>query len=210
MKNIIQFIAGKWQYVLLIVLTMIIFQFSADNQKQKAELIRTAKNVEILNTNFKSYKSAYHTGLKTINEKDSIIQLNAAKVQALTYTVDEYKGFRTSDIQTIKELNLKPKNVQSVTNIGTQTNSTVPIKIQYVDSTKCLNYADKFTTISGCFKGDSIDLKIENRDSLTTVVSRVPKHKFLWWTWGVKAIQLDIRAQNTDTKFTYLKYIELK
>jgi len=210
MKNLIQFIAGKWQHFLLISLCVIISFLTDSNKKLQFENSRKTNNVEVLNSNFKSYKSAYNTGLKTIHGKDSIIQLNAAKVQALTYTVDEFKQFRASDIQTIRELNLKLKNVQSVTNIGTQTNSNIPIKIQYVDSTKCLYFNDKFTTVSGCFKGDSIDLLVENRDSLTTAVSRVPKYKFLWWSWGVKAIQLDIRAQNPKTKFTYLKYIELK
>ena len=206
----IQFLLSQWKWILLITLTAVIYFIKSDNQKLQQELTRQTNNVEVLNVNFKSYKSAYNTGLKTIHGKDSIIQLNAAKVQALTYTVDEFKQFRASDVQTIRELNLKLKNVQSVTNIGTQTNSNIPIKIQYVDSTKCLYFNDKFTTVSGCFKGDSIDLLVENRDSLTTIVSRVPKYKFLWWCWGVKAIQLDIRAQNPNTKFTYLKYIELK
>ena len=206
----IQFLLSQWKYILLITLTAVIYFIKSDNQKLQQELTRQTNNVEVLNVNFKSYKSAYNTGLKTIHGKDSIIQLNAAKVQALTYTVDEFKQFRASDVQTIRELNLKLKNVQSVTNIGTQTNSNIPIKIQYVDSTKCLYFNDEFTTVSGYFKGDSIDLLVENRDSLTTIVSRVPKYKFLWWSWGVKAIQLDIRAQNPNTKFTYLKYIELK
>jgi len=208
--KIIQFLLTQWRYVLIIVLIIILYFISAENKSLIADNSRKTKNIEVLNSNYVSYKSAYNTGLKTIKGKDSIIQLNAAKVQALTYTVDEYKKFRALDVQTIKELNLKLKNVQSVTNIGTSTSSTVSTKIQYVDSTKCLNYTDKFTTVSGCFKGDSINLLIENRDSLTTVVSRIPKCHFLWWSWGVKAIQLDIRAQNPNTKFTYLKYIELK
>ena len=206
----ILFLLKHWRISLIIVISILLFTFTDKYVKLKAENELKTKNIEVLNSNFKSYKSAYHTGLKTINGKDSIIQLNAAKVQALTYTVDEYKQFRQSDLQTINELNLKIKNVQSITNIGTSTTSTVSTKIIYVDSTKCLQFQDQFTTISGCFKGDSINLFVENRDSLTTVVSKVPKHRFLWWNWGVKAIQLDIRSQNPNTKFSYLKYIKLK
>jgi hypothetical protein len=180
------------------------------NKKQRAENKRLTYNQEVLNSNFESYKSAYKTGLKTIAGKDSIIQLNAAKIFALSYSVYELKQFSAQDVKTIAELKLKLKNVQSVTNVGTNTTSNIETRIVYVDSVKCLDYADRFTSVSGCFKGDSIDLKIEHRDSLTTIVSRVPAHRFLWWTWGVKAIELDIRAQNPDTKFTYLKYIEMK
>lgn len=203
---ILKFISKNWKYILLFIFAVAIYFLFMDNKKQMAEIQRKTQNIEVLNSNFISYKSAFKTGLKTIHGKDSIIQLNASKVQALTYTVRELKHFKASAVQTIKELNLKLKNVQSITNIGTQTNTN---KIIYVDSTKCLYFKDKFTTVSGCFKGDSIDLCIENRDSLTTVVSKVPKYKFLFWSWGVKAIQLDIRAQNPNTKFTYLDYFVL-
>jgi cbb3-type cytochrome oxidase subunit 3 len=211
---ILNFLLKNWKYLLIIVFAAIfaaiIYFLFTENKKQKAEIDRKTQNIEVLNSNYSSYKSSYNTGLKTIHGKDSIIQLNAAKVQALNYTVSEFKQFRASDVQTIRELNLKLKNVQSVTNIGTSTTSNINTKIVYVDSAKCLLFQDKFTTVSGCFKGDSINLLVENRDSLTTVISRIPKYKLLWWTWGVKAIQLDIRAQNPNTKFTYLKYIELK
>jgi hypothetical protein len=207
---ILTFILKQWKYVLLIAFAIVIYFLISVNKKQKAEIERKTQNIEVLNSNYTSYKSAYNTGLKTIHGKDSIIQLNAAKVQALTYTANEYKQYQASTTQTIKELNLKLKNVQAVTNIGTSTSTTVHTNIVYVDSVKCLQFKDKFTTVSGCFKGDTIDLLVENRDSLTTIVSRIPKCKFLWWSWGTKAIQLDIRAQNPNTKFTYLKYIELK
>lgn len=205
--KIIQLILDHWKLALIVVLGAIIFFIKSDNEKLQQDLNRQTNNVEVLNTDFIRYRV---TTRKQIHGKDSVIQLNAAKVQSLTYTVGEFERFRASDEETIKSLKLQLKNVQSVTNIGTQTNTTLPIKIQYVDSTKCLYYNDRFTTVSGCFKGDSINLSVENRDSLTTVVSRIPKHRFLWWTWGVKSIQLDIRAQNPNTKFTYLKYIELK
>jgi hypothetical protein len=181
--------------VLVLAMSIVGYFVIKDYQYQKSEVKRQKANVEVLNKNFKSYKTAFGN--------------SAAKVEALNYKISEMKEYESELIQTIKELKLKPKNVISVAEIGTQTTATIKTVIQYVDSTECLNYEDRFNTISGCFKGDSIDLKIETRDSLTTIVSKIPKHKFLWWTWGVKAIQLDIKAQNPDTKFTYLKYIEL-
>lgn len=210
MKTVAIFLLKQWKYVLLIAFMVIIYFLISANRKQKSEIERKTQNIEVLNSNFVSYKSAYKTGLKTIHGKDSIIQLNAAKISALTYTAYEFEHFRALDVKTIKELNLKLKNVQSVTNIGSSTSSNINAKIIYVDSVKCLQFKDEFTTVSGCFKGDSINLLVENRDSLTTVVSKVPKCHFLWWSWGVKAIQLDIRAKNPNTQFTYLKYIELK
>lgn len=192
MKNkIIAILAG-----LLVVSCALLYFSNKYAQAQKTEAERQSKNVEVLNKKFTSYKTAYRN--------------SAAKVEALTYKITEMQTYESGLTQTIKELKLKPKNVISAAEITTQSAATIKTVIQYVDSTKCLNYQDDFTTVSGCFKGDSIDLKIENRDSLTTVISRVPKYHFLWWSWGVKAIQLDIRAKNPGTKFEYLKYIEVK
>lgn len=204
------FLLKQWKYVLLITFAIVIYFLFSANQKKDSEIDRKTENIEVLNSDLQTYKSSFNTGLKTIKCKDSIILLNAAKIASLTYTVNELKQFSALDVNTIKELKLKLKNVQSITNIGTQTDTSINTKIVYVDSTQCLDFKDEYTSVSGCFKGDSINLLIQTRDSLTTVASRVPKYKLLWWTWGVKGIQLDIRAKNPNTTFTYLKYIELK
>lgn len=203
-------ILKHWRLGLIAILAILLLTFYSLYQKEKKEATRQSSNVEVLNSNYTSYKAAYKTGLKNIHGKDSIINLNAAKINSLVYTSDEFKRYRHEDLKTIEALNLKIKNVQNVTNVGTQTSAVINTKIQYVDSTKCLNYSDQWTDVSGCFKGDSILLKVVNRDSLTTVVSKIPKHKFLWWSWGVKAIKLDILSKNPNTSFTYLKYVELK
>lgn len=207
MTTIITILIRKWKYVLLVVLSLAIYTLFSMYSTQKAEAIRANSNVKVLNSNFKSYKISYK---RLKGKTDTIITQNAAQIGSLTYTVGEFERFRGEDAQTIDALNLKLKNVQSVTNIGTQTNTTINTKIQYIDSTKCLNYADKYTTLSGCFRGDSIGIKVVTTDSLTTVVSRIPKHRFLWWSWGVKSVKVDITSQNPNTTFTYLKYVELK
>lgn len=187
----------------IIIILSVLFVFACtmlyfSNKKiriQKTEIEKQTQNVEVLNKGFKSYKTE--------------LGKSAATVEALNYKLGEFSTYSAALERTIKELKIKPKNVISTAEIGTQTQTIIKTKIVYVDSTQCLNYEDKFNTISGCFKGDSINLKIETRDNLTTVVSKIHKHKFLWWSWGVKAINLDIKAQNPDTKFTYLKYIEI-
>jgi len=190
----------KYIYLLTAVLvTILIISYSIQNAQlhtARAENSRLSSNVSVLNKNYTTYKTAYGHA--------------AAKVEALKYTQEEMKVYEANLLHEIGELQIKPKNVISVAQVGTQTSTIIPTKIIYVDSVKCLAYEDRFTTLSGCFKGDSINLLVENRDSLTTVVSKVPKHYFLWWSWGVKAINLNILSQNPNTKFTYVKYIELK
>lgn len=204
----------KYFYIAVSILLVFLITLSVIQVKQlktaKAENERLSSNQISLNSDLVCYKSAYHTGLKTIHGKDSIIQLNAAKVQSLTYTIDEFKQFRAVDVQTIKELNLKLKNVQSVTNIGTQTEQTISTPTIKKDSSNCFAYKDSFLILDGCSKGKYTEIHYLVTDKLTPIVTKIPKHNFLWWSWGIKAIQLDIRAKNPNTKFTYLKYIELK
>lgn len=188
---------------IIIALAALLISFSIagyflvkDYRFQKSEVERQRQNVEILNKNFTSYKSAYGQ--------------SSAKVEALNYRLDELKINEAKLLLLIKSLKIKPKDVISSTQIGTETKVVIRTVIQYVDSVKCLNFEDKYNKISGCFKGDSIDLSVETFDNLTTIVSKIPKHKFLWWTWGVKAITLDITAENPNTRFNYLKYIEVR
>ena len=192
MKNrIIAILTGL--FIIACTVLYITFQYA---QAQKKEVERQSKNVQVLNGNLKSYKTAFGN--------------SAANVQSLNYKLSELQAYEVGLIQTIKELKIKPKNVVSMAQIGTETTATINPVIQYADSTKCIHFEDKWTTLNGCFKGDSLpELYICSRDSLIPIVSKIPKHNFLWWSWGVKAIQLDIISKNPNTKFTYLKYFEL-
>ena len=157
-----------------------------------------------------SFLSIYFSDFKIFKIKtEKEDSLSVAKVNSLEYTVKEFQQFRGDDAKLIDKLKIKPKNVQSVTNFSTETVTKINTIIQYVDTTKCLHYKDDFTSIDGCFKGDSIQLLVQNKDSLTTIVDKIPKHKFLFWQWGVKAVEINIVSKNPNTKFTYLKYIEL-
>jgi len=199
-----------WKYGLIILLGSLLLVFISNYNYEKKENVRKDSNITVLNSTVVKYKVALNTGLKKLNGKDSIISLNAAKIQSLTYTVDEFKRFQASDMQIINALNLKIKNVQSVTNVGTHTDQNIHTGSIQKDSTICFDFQDKWLTLSGCAGKKFTDISYHQKDSLSTVASRIPKHRFLWWTWGVKGIQLNIVSQNPNTEISYLKYIELK
>lgn len=207
---ILSLIKKYWAYLSLAICVIIIYCMLGTIKRKNSEIARKTSNIEVLNANFNSYKVAYKIGLKKLSGKDSIIELNAAKVGSLSYTVDEFKQFRDSDVQTIEALKLKLKNVISVTNIGTQTDQHITTPTIKTDSTTCFNYKDEFLTMNGCVEKDSADITYENTDKLTIIPSTVAKHHFLWWEWGVKGIQLDVLSHNPHTTFTYEKYYDLK
>lgn len=200
------FLLKQWKYIFLIAFAIVIYFLFSANKKQKAEINRQTANVSVLNSNFKSYKVAYKSGLKKLNGKDSVINLNAGKVQSLTYTVSEYKDYASKDAQTIKDLKISLKSAQSASNIETQTITNTVIQLK--DS--CFSQSTQWQDISGCIKKGNISIKTTNRDSLFAVISTVSKHNFLFFHWGDKINSLDVVSKNPNTTITGLKYTVIK
>lgn len=200
------FLLKQWKFGVIAVLAILLNVLFSLYSKEKKEVARQSSNVEVLNSNYTSYKAAYKTGLKNIHGKDSIIRLNAGKIRALTYTVDEYKQFSARDAQTIKELNISLKNAQSASNIETQTVTNTVIQLK--DS--CFNQVTDWQDISGCIKNGEISIKTTSRDSLIAVISTVSKHNFLFFHWGNKISSLDVVSKNPNTQIKGLKYTIIK
>jgi hypothetical protein len=195
-----------WYIIAITVLSIFLFIFISSNAKLQKEVERQTQNVEVLNSNYLSYKVAYNTKLKTIHGKDSIINLNVAKVQALTYTVSDYKKYEWQDAQTIQSLRTQLKYAQNASNISTQTitNTVTVLK----DS--CFNQTSKWQDISGCIKSGTISIKSVNRDSLLAVISTKSKHNFLFFHWGEKITDLNVISKNPNTQITGVKFTVIK
>ena len=125
--------------------------------------------------------------------------LNVSKINALTLNLSSTKEYYSNLIKEAEKAGLAAKRVTSITEVGTVTKDTL----------KCFDYKDNFFTINGCLKKDSLSINYSNQDSLIQFVSIVPK-KWLFFTWGTKAIQQTIISKNPKTTFIYQKYIEIK
>jgi len=164
--------------------------------KEKKERQRQESNVYVLNDSVK------HSMIR-----DS---LNVASISALNYTVDELKKYRAADLILIKDLKIKNKNLESLTKVNTTTIDTIYKDRWHISPTNhdCLEYKDKWATIEACFKDSTVSYTV--RDSLDIVVNKVPKHKFLWWTWGTKGYKVNVVNFNPHSKNNYLEYIRAK
>lgn len=184
-------------FFLFVAMAAAIGWLSYDLKHSRAEVARQTHNVQVLNKNYRSYKNAYGQ--------------QVAKVEGLNYTVSELKTNEADLQRKLKENRIKPSDVQSVTQVGTTTLIQVKTVTQYVDSSKCFRFTDQWNSVTGCFTSrDSVDISISVRDSLNIIATNVPAHRFLWWKWGTKGVELSIVSANPYTNFNYLKYIELK
>ena len=203
---VLQFLLKQWKYVLIIVLLIVAYLFYLNNKSLKKEVTRQTTNVEVLNSKLETYRITVNTHIKAINGKDSIINLNAGKIGALTYTVNQYKDFEAANAQTITELKLKLKTAQNSSSIVTNTiTNTIAI---LKDS--CFSQKTEWQDISGCILNGKISVQTVNRDSLLAVINTVSKHNFWFIHWGEKISSLTAVSKNPNTTITGLKFIILK
>lgn len=145
--------------------------------------------------------------------KDSMEQ--AYQIQALSLTVDEYKEYRAEDMQTIKSLKLQLKNITTVSKQSLEVN--VPIAVPIIKEKPQIELApinvrlhNEHISFIGTVSNDSLTAKIQVPIQLTQIVHKVPKHKFLWWSWGCKGIKQIVVSNNPYVNLKYSEYIELR
>lgn len=147
--------------------------------------------------------------------KDS---LSVASVERLTLSKKELEQYCEDLTATCKKLNIKVKRLQSASTSATDTKYDIQTVLRdsivvrdslVVDTMKCISYEDAWLTFSACTaNGVNFDTKIESRDTLITIVHRVPR-KFLFFRWGTKAIRQEVVSKNPHSNITYTEYIEL-
>lgn len=178
----------------MFVVTMVAFIRSAyQNGKLQEDLSRQTENMRSL-----TYDIQYG------NLDDS---LSVARNTALQAKCDELKQLHLADTKLIKELKVKLKDVKSIHTTSSSTADTVRIEPVPNTADSVFSYQDKWLSLH-------IDVparlcQYTSRDSLTTIVSRTYKHKFLWWRWGTKGYQVQIVNFNPHSRINYSRYVEV-
>lgn len=145
--------------------------------------------------------------------------LNAAKIYGLQLTLDEYKQYKSEDLQLIKQLKLKKSNLEDIISAQLQTINSFSCKstdtvIYMLDTIQSFSYNSKWIEVSGNIypKSDSVSIQIKNRESLKIVETVVYKRflGFLWKTNKVKNRQVDIVSENPHTSIIDFDYVTIK
>lgn len=187
-KKIIQLLA------IMLTVTMVAFFRSAHKNKVlQADLDRQTQNVGSL-----SYSIRYD------KLGDS---LSVAKNTALQAKYDELQKLHLADTKVIKDLKVRLKDVEVIHTVATSTTDTVFIAPVAGKEDSVFSYTDKWLKLY-------IDIPARQcqytaYDSLTTIVSRTYKHKFLWWRWGTKGYQVQIINFNPHAKVNYSRFIKV-
>jgi len=142
--------------------------------------------------------------------------LPVAKSNALQAKYDELQKLHLADTKLIKDLKLKLKDVQSVHTAAATTADTVYLtpKPSATSASASSGIPDSIYTYRDRWLSLHIDIprrecRYASHDSLTTIVSRTYRHRFLWWRWGTKGYQVQIVNHNPHSKIDYSRYIEV-
>lgn len=182
-------------------------------------LYNQAKQIANLKDEREKYRANTETLAKCVEQYKTKDLLNAAQVGALTLTIEEYERYRANDLELIKTLQIKNRDLQNVTTTQAITiaklDGTVRDSIIYkdrytTDTLRCIDIDDEWYELHGCANKDGkFDGTFINRDSLLIAVSIKYKRflGFLWKTSKVKDRKIDVVSRNPHTKIQGVEYV---
>lgn len=174
-------------FVLLLAATFLMYRLW---QEEKKESARLSDNMKSLCTGLEEYKI-----------RDS---LNVVENHVLRLNIEELKELRSADAKLIKELNLRPKEVEYITTTKVVTKDS----IVFVLKDSCFNYSDKWVDFYANIPDSTFTYEV--RDSLSSAISRIYKHRFLWWRWGTKGYKQTIVNHNPRSKIVYNEIVKVE
>lgn len=197
---------SKINLYLVVAVLLLFASFSASLYYlniEKEENHRLKGNQEILINKDKSFSVINKNGL------------HGGSTEALNLKVSELTHSKDSLLDIVKKLGISKNRLletsQTVSNLQTSITTQVRDSVLpgRVDTLRCIDYKDPWLEVSGCIHSKIFTGEILSRDTLTTIVHRIPK-KFLFFKFGCKAVGMDIVTSNPHTKIIFSKYIRLE
>ena len=182
-------------FAVLMVLFGAITKMVDTIRKQRAEIGRLERNIEAMNDVQIEYKTKLGDA--------------AVKRKALEMSHKELKKTNSDLYKEVDALNVRVKDALSATRTVTKTvikevvrTDTVAGELiagELIAGELIAEYRDAWNTIQARVKQDSTELIYQGRDTITGVIT-VRKKRFLFFRWGVKAIERDISNKNPNSK----------
>ena len=137
----------------------------------------------------------------TIRDTIPVATSAAIPVERSTYKTE------LADKQLIKELRLKLGQIEAQQLSGTAIHDTVRLSAK---ANSRYEYADRWARFTLRMKPPDTTLVYTVSDSVTTLVYREYKHKFLWWRWGTKGYKVKVVNFNPHATIRYNQYIKVE
>lgn len=199
-KLALNFLKKNWEYAAIVLLAVALAASIRVNSSNVERYEREKANSDSLTEKIDSMRTRNGEFVLTINE--------------LQYTVQDFKRRAAEDAELIKELRLRASEVKEVIKTVTET------KIVYRDTLVMVSPdVFKFThntkwwsvdeTIDFGIKPPQVDFNMTTRDSVSHILYRVPKCRFLGIHWGTKGYEIKVINHNPNSVISYSRWINV-
>ncbi len=196
-------------YIICVVsLTTAVILLLSHNRRQRQDIGRLSYNNSLLLSS--------NASLRELNYEYKIRDsLNAVKTSALMLELSEYDTYRRRDLNTIRELNIKVRELEDIiaAQAVLQYDVQAPISdtIINMDTARVFNYVSEWSEVKGFIGKDTVTISI--RDTVPLLIVETVRYKrflgFLWKTRKVKRRQVDVTSENPNVIIDRLEFIHI-
>lgn len=145
-------------------------------------------------------KAQHYTPMKIDTIRDSVV-VYSQDVELISKQA--YKR-ELADKKLIKDLKMKISRIESEQTLDVVTHDTVYLQAQ---GDSVYGYKDKWVSFKYDVPRQLLDYSV--KDSIATYVEKIPKHRFLWWHWGVKGYKVKVANFNPHSTILHNDYYHL-
>ncbi len=145
--------------------------------------------------------------------------LSAASIGALKLKISELKDYRSRDTKLIKQLGIRLNRVQSMSTVGISSSYSLCVTAttpQHRDSEAPTTHAlqewshqSPWINFRATRHTDTLRTEVIVYDTITQILHRVPRFKFLGIWFGTKGVRQEIVSKNPHTRIEAAQYIEI-
>ncbi len=182
-------------FVFSVVLVVVLSILAGRKLSQTIALERQVRDlqVQLAHSNIPVVVDTIHDSIPVVTVKTVVVDKTDYKQQL-------------ADRELIKDLQLKLADVQEENRWLRETAGKVVLHGE--DSDTVVRYRDRWATFSYNRRSKELDYLV--RDSVVTFLTRIPKHRFLWWRWGVKGYKVSHVNFNPNTEVKFESFVVIK
>lgn len=197
MEKIQDWFNDKFDVIAIVVLVIICVAFAffaAYTEESKDAEINDLK-AQLANAQVK------HTIQRdTIRDSVPVATSTVLNIDSRTYKRE------IADKQLLKDLQLRLGQIEAQQRVGTRTADTIQLKPP--NAFGRYDYKDQWAEFHISIPDSLMTYSI--RDSITTLIYREYKHKFLWWKWGTKGFKVKVINFNPHSTVMYNQYVRME
>jgi hypothetical protein len=188
----------------VILLSLAVFALYRQNRQLRAE-----------RDTYQGNTSALLSGIKRMKIDSAT---TAVDVKTLRLSLDEYRRYRAEDAAHIKRLGIELKRLELAARheleidapLQAELKDTVVIRDTVTLLLKKIGMDTPYLKINGIIENNFLKGNVYLPVTLHQAVWIEPKHRFLWWRWGVKAVHQTISSDNPHVRIRYSEVMEIQ